>query len=137
MNKFIILQGIQGSGKSTHAKSWVNEDPTKRIRINNDDIRNMLGPYWIPKREDLVKRIKIQNIKIAMSLGYDIIIDNMNLNQKEIDLLEQLVDWYNKENPEKPYDISFKLINTPLEECIRRDALRPNPVSAKVIKDTS
>ena len=50
MPKFIILQGIQGSGKSTFAKKWVEEDPIHRVRWNNDDCRRMCGPYWIPER---------------------------------------------------------------------------------------
>ena len=43
MPKIILCRGIQGSGKTTWAKSWVLEDPKHRIRFNNDDIRNMLG----------------------------------------------------------------------------------------------
>lgn len=46
----IICRGIQGSGKSTWAKQWCHEDPEHRVRFNNDDIRNMLGDYWIPNR---------------------------------------------------------------------------------------
>ena len=41
MNKIILTQGIQGSGKTTWAKAWVAEDPEHRIRINNDDITSM------------------------------------------------------------------------------------------------
>jgi hypothetical protein len=32
----------------------VHEDPEHRIRFNNDDIRNMLGDYWVPNREKVV-----------------------------------------------------------------------------------
>ena len=42
MNKLILTRGIQGSGKTTWARQWVAEDPSSRVRINNDDIRNML-----------------------------------------------------------------------------------------------
>lgn len=44
--------------KTTWAKQWVLEDPEHRVRFNNDDIRNMLGKYWVPSREDLVKDLK-------------------------------------------------------------------------------
>lgn len=37
------------------AKQWVLEDPEHRVRFSNDDIRNMLGKYWFPSREGLVK----------------------------------------------------------------------------------
>ena len=42
MSKLILCQGIQGSGKSTYAKKWVAEDPEHRVRLNYDDLRNML-----------------------------------------------------------------------------------------------
>ena len=58
MKKLILTRGIQGSGKSTWARQWVEEDPENRVRINNDDIRNMLGKYWVTSREDLVADIK-------------------------------------------------------------------------------
>lgn len=49
----IICRGIQGSGKSTWAKQWCHEDPEHRVRFNNDDVRNMLGDYWVPSRENI------------------------------------------------------------------------------------
>lgn len=82
MPKIILTRGIQGSGKSTWAKKWVEEDPTHRVRWNNDDYRKMLGPYWIPERENLVSAGKSDFLNKAMTLGYDIVIDNMNLNPK-------------------------------------------------------
>lgn len=54
MAKIILCRGIQGSGKTTWAKQWVLEDPEHRVRFNNDDIRNMLGKYWVPSREEIV-----------------------------------------------------------------------------------
>mgnify|MGYP003455142708 FL=1 len=50
MNKLILTRGIQGSGKTTWARQWVAEDPDSRVRINNDDLRNMLGNYWVVGR---------------------------------------------------------------------------------------
>ena len=52
--KIILCRGIQGSGKTTWARKWVLEDPEHRVRFNNDDIRNMLGKYWVTSRETLV-----------------------------------------------------------------------------------
>lgn len=140
--KLIICRGIQGSGKSTWAKQWCHEDPENRIRFNNDDIRNMLGDYWVPSREDVVLGLKKSFLYSAMSYNYDIVIDNMNLNPKEIKFYEDLVeDWNNPKGiipavvrPE--YKIEFKDFFIPVEECICRDAMRPNPIGEKVIRDT-
>ena len=38
----ILIQGISGSGKTTEAKKWVEEDPIHRIRLNYD-VRKILG----------------------------------------------------------------------------------------------
>lgn len=141
-NKIILCRGIQGSGKSTWAKQWVAEDPKNRVRFNNDDIRNMLGPYWVPTREPIVFNLKRQFVLSAMLLGRDIVIDNMNLNEREVNFFKDIVEKHN--NPEgvipdmvqSYYVLEFKDFKTPLEECIERDSKRPNPIGAKVITDT-
>jgi len=136
IKKLILCRGIQGSGKSTWAKAWVAEDPENRIRINNDDMRNMLGPYWVPDREMLVSDIKLSIAQNAMNRGYDIVVDNMNLNSKEVTFWKNLVNVNNKDIDSYEYEIEFKDFFIPLEECIRRDANRPNPIGEKVIRDT-
>lgn len=138
--KVIICRGIQGSGKSSWARKWVEEDPKTRIRYNNDDIRNMLGPYWIPERESLVSEIKASILREAMLSGYNIVIDNMNLNPKEIDWINTLIatqndDW-REDKTDFFYETEFKNFFIPVEECIRRDKLRRNPIGEKVIRDT-
>ena len=135
-NKLILTRGIQGSGKSTWARQWVTEDPENRVRINNDDIRNMLGKYWVLSRESLVSDIKEDLVKNAMNRGYDIVVDNMNLNPKEILFWKRIVDENNKDVDSYTYEIEYKDFFIPLEECIRRDAMRPNPIGEKVIRET-
>lgn len=146
--KIILCRGIQGSGKSTFAKQWVLKDPESRVRFNNDDVRNMLGKYWVPSRETLVNSIKKQFLATSMKKGYDIVIDNMNLNQKEVDFYKSYVEAHNntieelrKEGSLKPnndfkYVLEFKDFFTPLDECIRRDALRENPIGEAIIRNT-
>ena len=95
-----------------------------------DDIRNMLGKYWVIEREPLVKRIKENAIYNALDFGYDLIIDNMNLNPKEIASIKRIVSGY----PE--YSIEFKdFFDVPLDVCIERDSKRDNPIGAKTITD--
>lgn len=133
--KLIICRGIQGSGKSTWAKQWCHESPEHRVRFNNDDIRNMLGDYWVPSREKLVTEAKANMITFALIKGYDVVVDNMNLNPKEDAWIRTLC-----ENIEKDtgihVNIEYKDFWTPVEECIRRDAARPNPIGEKIIKET-
>lgn len=136
MSKIILCRGIQASGKSTYAKAWVEEDPEHRVRFNNDDIRNMLGKYWVPSREHLVRRIKVALILEAMETGYDIIVDNMNLNPKEVEWYEAIIRDFKTRRVSSDYSIEFKDFKTPLEECLRRDSLRDNPIGFEVIKNT-
>ncbi len=82
MNKLIICRGLPASGKTTWAKEWVMRDPEHRVRINQDDIRLMLGKYWVPAREPIVGAIQQEAVIAAMNFGVDIVIDNTNLNKK-------------------------------------------------------
>src|SRR5574344_2735003 len=98
MHKIILTQGIQGSGKTTYAKQWVEKDPVNRVRWNNDDCRKMCGPYWIPERENFISEIREKFILNAMKMGKDIVVDDMNLNQKTIAYYNDLVDYFNLNN---------------------------------------
>ena len=129
MAKIILCRGIQGSGKTTWAKQWVLEDPKHRVRFNNDDIRNMLGKYWVPSREPIVKIMKTSFISGAAIFRMDVVIDNMNLNSEEIEYWKDVAKTFN-------YDLEIKNFFTPLQECIDRDSKRPNPIGEKVIRDT-
>ena len=134
MSKLIIMRGLPGSGKSTWAKAWVNEDPINRVRLNWDDMRNMMGPYWIPERENtgILKELREKFLKHMMERNWDIVCDNRNLNPKEIEFYENIVKEFNEDG--HPYTIEFKDFFIPVEECIRRDAMRANPIGEKTIK---
>ena len=143
MPKIILCRGIQGSGKTTWAKQWTLEDPEHRVRFNNDDIRNMLGKYWVPSREVLVDSLKRRFLWSSMSYGFDIIIDNMNLNPKELEYYNKVLDiWNNSEEIvisdmfRPKYDLEFKDFFIPLQDCIERDSKRPNPIGEEVIRKT-
>lgn len=136
MNKIIITQGIQGSGKSNWAKQWVEEDPIHRVRWNNDDCRRMCGPYWITERESFITSIRHTFIRKAMIDNKDIVIDDMNLNTKTTDYYEKIVKVYNDQNTDK-YVLEYKqFFDVSVEECIRRDSFRDNPVGEQVIRST-
>lgn len=130
MSKLIICRGIPASGKTFWAKQWVLEDPEHRVRINQDDIRLMLGKYWVPKREPLVQYIQEEALIEALTQGYDIVIDNTNLNKKVLDNYHSLVIANGN------HTIEYKdFFDTPLSVCIERDKTRDPQVSEKVIRN--
>ena len=129
MSKLIICRGLPASGKSTWAKQWVLEDPEHRVRINQDDIRLMLGKYWVPSREKLVQEIQFDVIVEALSRGFDVVIDNTNLNKKVLDGFDRLIKTF------EDYEIEYKdFFDTPLSVCIERDKNRDLQVTEKVIR---
>ena len=139
-HELIILQGIPSSGKTTWARNWVNEDSEHRVRFNRDDIRNMLGKYWVPSRESLINAIYESFLNQAMLEGYDIVLDNMNLNQKTLTEIKETVEEFNKwislSSVDLHYDIKYQtFFDTSLEECITRDAKRENPIGEEVIRN--
>ena len=129
MSKLIICRGLPASGKSTWAKQWVLEDPEHRVRINQDDIRLMLGKYWVPSREKLVQEIQFDAIIEALSREFDVVIDNTNLNNKVLDQFNRLIRTF------EDYEIEYKdFFDTPLSVCIERDKNRDLQVTEKVIR---
>ena len=130
MSKLIICRGIPASGKTFWAKQWVLEDPEHRVRINQDDIRLMLGKYWVPSREELVQHIQKEALIEALERGYDIVIDNTNLNKKVLDFYRALVIDHGN------HAIEFKdFFDTSLSVCIERDKNRDVQVSEKIIRN--
>lgn len=139
--KIILTRGIPGSGKSTWARAWVAESPETRIRINYDDLRNMMGPYWVPSREPMLDYIIWPAINAAAynDSSYDIVIDNMNLNPKVWKRFEEWLSTFNQSSfateHKRQYELEFKDFFISVEECIKRDAMRPNPIGEKTIRD--
>lgn len=138
MPKIILTRGIQGSGKSTWAKKWVEEDPEHRVRWNNDDFNKMLGYKWIPEKADFIANMRLDFLKSAMQKGYDIVVDNMNLDPKHLEFIRKLVNTYNSlSSSKRVYIIAIKdFFDISSEECIERDSKRENPIGEKVITET-
>lgn len=142
IRKVLILRGLQGSGKSTFAKQWVNEDPEHRVRFNRDDMRNMLGKYWVPSRETLINDMYKSFLESAIfDRCYNVVIDNMNLDEKYINEIKEIVrqrnEMYNDCEEIPHYEIEVRdFFHIPLQVCIERDAQRENPIGAEVITRT-
>lgn len=125
----ILVRGIQGSGKTTLAKNLVKYD-NKLVRINRDDIRAMLCTEWSYAFESVVIKMQLSMVKDALDKGYSVVIDDVsNLNEKTINRLKRTF-------PNTEIQLKDICLLTDVNECIRRDALRENPIGEKVIRET-
>lgn len=131
MKRLVMCQGLPGSGKSTWAKSKAVGPGV--VRVNKDDIRAQLtesGKWqWSPTNESLV--IEIRNTTIAKALAnsevHTVISDDTNFGRTHKVALMDLA-------LKGGAMLEIKKFDTPLTECIRRDALRDTPVGEQVIR---
>jgi predicted kinase len=131
--KLIMCKGLPASGKSTWAKKLVT-DNEKFKRINKDDLRAMLdNSRWSKHNENYVLRVRDFMIEEALVRGFSVISDDTNLAPKHEERFIELVDGFNKAFDA---DCAFELkdfTDVSPQECIKRDAVRANPVGEKVI----
>lgn len=139
--RFLLLQGLPASGKSTYAKELVKQGGW--VRLNKDDIRESMFGGFRKKNEKNVFRLEQVMAEAAIRSGFNVVIDDTNLNPKVLNswlgdktnfgLAEKLkVDLNVHHNTELKIDI--KQFVVPLQECIRRDAARERSVGERVIR---
>lgn len=124
----IVTRGLPAAGKTTWAKEYIKNNKNI-IRINRDDIRNMLTPEFIHggEMESIVTSIEHSAIRKSLSSGYSIIIDATNF--KGTGQFTEIADQLGID-----YELIIKRFDTSLEECILRDSKRDNPVGKEVIE---
>jgi predicted kinase len=137
--------GESGSGKSTIAKALVAEKGY--VRVNRDDLRIELAPalkdaafratlqaepaivaadVFVPKNfkgghtgrafEEFVSKVERARAAYALAQDFNVVVDNTHLNPATVDKWRQFSN----------HKAAFRIyrVNTPMEECIRRDAER-------------
>lgn len=120
MPKLLIMRGLPGSGKSTHAKKLV--DSGNYIRVNRDLLREMLhNNKWSGKNEGLTVDAERLIFALAISSNKNVVVDDTNLNPS----VEKM--W---RDAAKEYGVPCEVLTltTSLEECIKRDAERGHTI---------
>lgn len=138
MTTIYLTTGLPASGKSTWAKALVEARAGQLMRVNLDDIREMLGfghtgPLeWSKELEQTALKVQDQAILSAVKLGKDVVVDNTHLNKNIPTRIKKLFDG----------DVQFIIkdyTTVPVDECIRRDFQRAlehkRSVGAEVIKN--
>lgn len=132
MKKLIMTKGLPASGKSTWAKEWVKNQPKgAAVRVNRDDLREMLNDYNFCKSvETVVTNIETAAINAAMLEGKHVVVDATNLDPQREELFRKIA----KRNRAEFSIQDFT--HVPLTECIKRNEKREgrHRVSEQVIR---
>src|SRR5699024_1634800 len=135
MTDLTIMRGFSGSGKTTAARDYVQEEPTKRVRVNRDDIRAMVRGNKAKtvfgfEGEQFVTALEEQVVLAAWEQGKSVIVDDTNLRLRFARRWAELAERNNK---------SWVVldVNTPVEACLEQNASRPieEQVPAGVIRN--
>ena len=127
MKKLLILQGLPASGKSSFARELLLANPGRWVRTNKDLLREMAhASYWSKGNEKFILKLRDTAILMALEEGKHVVVDDTNFG-KNIDRLKELVKGKAK------VIINDSFLKVPVEECIRRDLLRPKSVGKDVI----
>lgn len=121
--KLLMLKGLPASGKTTYAKELEQQGWT---RVNKDDIRRIFFPNYTFKNEKDVVYLEDAEIIGELREGNSVVVDDTNFNPKHQARLEHIAK-------EEGAEFEVLFIDTPLEECIKRNKKRPNSVPMEVI----
>ena len=126
MSKLIILRGLPAAGKSQKSAELLAEYGNA-VRINRDLLRTMLHfDVWTGRKERITKKASRALAKALLEDVGVLLIDDCNLHQGTVESWRQLA---------REHDATFEIIrlDTSLEECLYRDAIREKPVGRHVI----
>lgn len=95
----------------------------------------MFGETFAPSLNSgkLLRKMRAEIIRNAFRLGYElVIVDNTNLAPKTLNDLERIA-----KDCDAEFELDNSFLDVPIEECLRRNAMRENPVPRNVILEMS
>lgn len=125
-----MTRGLPGSGKSTWAEQvLLDRRPGSVVRLNKDLLRVMLHAGRSKGRTER-QVVQVRNVLVAehLAAGVDVIVDDTNLNPVHERTLRELAT---------SHEALFEVVDftgVELDECIRRDRMRPHPVGESTIR---
>ncbi|MCD5422686.1 AAA family ATPase [Rhodococcus pyridinivorans] len=106
--------------ETTYARAWVAADLHARCRVSRDDLRAMLfnaHGRLTPAQEDAVTAAEQARVANLLDLGRDVIVDATHLTDRSRTVWAELA-------AAMGHDFMVHAVDTPVDECIRRDKAR-------------
>lgn len=126
MSKLIMMKGLPASGKTSRSTEIVRSGG-KFIRVNRDLLRTMLHfDKFSGSNEGFTVYIEKGIAKSALSSGYNVVVDDCNLNPKNEEMWRGIAH-------ETGAKFEVEEVETPVAQCIERDANRTDKVGRDVI----
>ncbi|MEH1027274.1 AAA family ATPase [Micromonospora profundi] len=119
MARLIATRGLPASGKTTFARTL---QPSV-LRVNRDDLRRMLHgerlfTQWAEAQVTVVQRAQVEALLQARA---DVCVDDTNLRARTLRGWADLAARHGAD-----FEV-HDFTDVPLDECLRRDAARPEP----------
>jgi len=127
-----IMRGLPASGKSTLARQMMAGSQGRMRRVSLDELRRMMDDNDGSKRlgrrhEETVLAVQDAVVLAAVEGGFDVVVDNTHLVSRIPKRLKNLL------GGRAVFEV-HDLTDVDVEECVRRDAQRPNPVGEEHIR---
>jgi len=135
--RVVVTRGIPGSGKTTWARAEIQKQPDgTAVRISNDEMsqtasaRDPENPLFSPERGKILRDMRLALLEVYLKSDFinTIYIENTNLVVRTVRELEKVTLLHGAE-----FIVNDDFLDVDIEECIRRDLLRPNPVGENII----
>jgi len=132
MPKLVILRGLPASGKTTWTRNFIARElalgNTKVVNVCRDDLRAMHGLGKTPSDfEGMITVLQHTMIRTGLKEGCTVLSSDTNLKARHVKELLKIAALFNAAVEYVDFDV-------PLDECIKRDALRFGSVGEAVIK---
>lgn len=117
-----ITTGLPASGKTTAARQLLADSQGQMRRVNLDDIRHMLdhngqSKVWSRAHEQTALDVQDAAVRSALAGGFDVVVDNTHLTPSIPKRIKNAAAG-------QAAFVVHDFTHIPIEECIRRDALR-------------
>lgn len=127
-----VTQGLPAAGKTSLARKLL-ANAVRPIRyVGLDSLRLMLDgqtptAWWAPGSEEQTARAQAALVRQLLLDGSDVLVDGTHVHPEQAAALAAAVDGLD-------IQVHVHRLDTPADECIRRDAERPHPIGADCIR---